>query len=143
MPLMTHPDITFAVSSLSQYVEVLNTTHLTAITQVFHYLLGTKDLKLVLGGTHSKISGYSDAVWASHMHCHSISGFAYYLGIGAVSWSSKKQSIVTLSSTEAEYVALTHASKNILWIHKLLTDISPLFSLKLPTVLYCNNQSMI
>jgi hypothetical protein len=123
---MICPDIVFTVSSLSQYVEALRTTHLTAITQVFHYLLGTKDLKLVLVGTHSKISGYSDADWASHMHCHSISGFAYHLGIGAVSWSSKKQPIVTISSTEEEYVVLTHTSKDILWIHTLLIDISVL-----------------
>jgi hypothetical protein len=55
------------------------------------------------------------------MHRHSISGFAYFIGIGAVSWSSKKQPIITLSSTEAEYVALTHSAKDIIWIHKLLT----------------------
>lgn len=141
--VMTRPDIAFAVSTLSQYLEAPRTTHLAAVTRVFRYLLGTKELKLILGGTHSEVSGYSDADWASHMHRHSISGFAYFLGTGAVNWSSKKQPIVTLSSTEAEYVALTHASKDILWIHKLLTELSFIFPFSVPTVLYCDNQGAI
>jgi len=141
--IMTCPNIGFAVSTLSQYLKSPRTTHLVAITQVFCYLSGTKELKLVLGGTHSEISGYSDADWASHMHRHSIFSFAYFLGIGAVTWSSKKQPIVTLSSTEAEYVALTHASKDILWIHKLLTEFSSIFSFTLPTTLFCDNQGVI
>jgi hypothetical protein len=71
--VMTCPDIAFAVSTLSQYLETPSTSHLVAVTRVFHYLVGTKDLKLILGRTHSEILGYSDADWASHMHRHSIS----------------------------------------------------------------------
>jgi hypothetical protein len=122
--VMTRPDISFAVSTLSQYLDAPRTTHLHAVARVFRYLSGTKELKLILGGSNSDVAGYSDADWGSHMHCHSISGFVYFLGIGAVSWSSKKQPIITLSSTEAEYMALTHSSKDILWIHKLLTELS-------------------
>ena len=87
--------------------------------------------------------GYSDVDWASHTHCHSISGFIYFVGIGAITWSSKKPSIVTLSSTETEYIVLTHASKDILWIHKLLTELSSIFSFTLPTTLFCDNQGAI
>jgi hypothetical protein len=141
--VMTRPDIAFAVSTLSQYLDSPRTTHLIAVTRVFRYLSGTKGLKLVLGGTHSDITGYSDADWASHMHRHSISGFVHFVGVGAVTWSSKKQPIVTLSSTEAEYVALTHASKDILWIHKLLAELSSIFSFSLPTTLFCDNQGAI
>jgi len=72
-----------------------------------------------------------------------MSGFAYFVGLGTVSWSAKKQPIITLSSTEAEYVALTHAAKDILWIHKLLKELSFLHSLSLPTTLYCDNQGAI
>jgi hypothetical protein len=141
--VMTRPDISFAVSTLSQYLENPHTTHLKAVTRVFRYLLGTKHLKLVLGGSHSEISGYSDADWASHVHRHSISGFVYFIGAGIVSWSCKKQPIVTLSSTEAEYVALTHSSKDILWIHKLLSEFSRIFSFQMPTTLLCDNQGAI
>ena len=141
--VMTRPDISFAVSTLSQYLESPHTTHIQAVIRVFRYLSGTKDLKLVLGGLHSNIVGYSDADWASQSHRHSISGYAFFVGTGVISWSSKKQPIVTLSSTEAEYVALTHSSKDIIWIHKLLTEFSSVFSLTKPTTLYCDNQGAI
>jgi hypothetical protein len=141
--IMMRPDIAFAISTLSQYLDTPRTMHLIAVTHVFHYLSGTKGLKLVLGGNNSDITGYSDADWASHMHRHSISGFAYFIGAGVINWSSKKQPIITLSSTEAEYVALTHASNDILWIHKLLTELSSIFSFTLPTTLFCDNQGTI
>jgi hypothetical protein len=141
--VMMHPDIAFAVSTLSQYLDEPHSTHLQAITQIFCYLTGTKDLRLVLGGSHSAIAGYSDVDWASQIHCHSISGFAFFVGIGAVSWSSKKQPIITLSSTEAEYIALNHSSKDIIWIHKLLTEFSSIISFTVPTTLYCDNQGAI
>ena len=106
------------------------------------YLSSTRHLKLVLGG-NSTVAGFSDADWASHLHCHSILGFTYFVGLGAVSWSAKKQPIITLSSTEAEYITLTHTAKDIIWIHKLLKDLSFLHSLSLPTTLYCDNQGAI
>jgi hypothetical protein len=139
---MTRPDIAYAVSMLSQFLESPRTTHLKAVKHIFCYLLGTKHLKLVLGG-NTTVTGFSDADWASHLHRHSISGFAYFVGLGTVSWSAKKQPIITLLSTEAEYVALTHAAKDILWIHKLLKELSFLHNLLLLTVLYCDNQGAI
>ena len=135
--IMTCPDIAFTISTLSQYLDTPRTTHLIAVTRVFRYLSGTKGLKLVLGGNDSDITRYSDA------DCHSISGFAYFIGAGVINWSSKKQPIITLSSTKAKYVALTHASKDILWIHKLLTKLSSIFSFTLPTTLFCDNQGTI
>jgi hypothetical protein len=141
--VMTRPDIAFAVSNLSQYLDAPRTTHIHAVTRVFRYLSGTKELKLVLGGPDTTIVGYSDSDWASQIHCHSISGFAFFIGKGVISWSSKKQPIITLSSTEAEYVALTHASKDIIWIQKLLTDFASIFPYSLPTILNCDNQGAI
>jgi len=113
-----------------------------AIKRVFRYLLGTKTLKLVLGG-NTAVARFSDADWASQHHRHSISGFAYFIGLRTISCSTKKQPIITPSSTEAEYVALTHTTKDILWIHKLLKEFTFLHTLSLPTVLYCNNQGAI
>jgi hypothetical protein len=141
--VMTRPDISFAVSTLSQYLDAPHTTHVQAVIRVFRYLSGTKDYRLVLGGANSSMIGYSDADWASQDHCHSISGFAFFIGDGVVSWSSKKQPIVTLSITEAEYVALTHSSKDIKWIHKLLSEFSTIFPYSHPTTLYCDNQGAI
>jgi len=139
---MTHPDIAFTMSTLSQFLKVPRSTHLKAIKYVFCYLLGTKKLKLILGGNVT-ITRFSDADWASQRHRHSISRFTYFVGLGTILWSAKKQPIITFSSTESEYVTLTHAAKDILWIHKLLKEFTFLHNLSLPTVLYCNNQGTI
>ena len=121
---MTCPDIAFAVSTLSQHLDSPHSTHIQAVTRVFCYLSATKELKLVLGGTQTNITLCSDANWDSQIHCHSISGFTFFVGIGTVSWSSKKQPIITLSSTKAEYVTFTYSSKDIIWFHILLTEFS-------------------
>ena len=144
LSVMTRPDITFAVTTLSQYLESPTTTHIIAVKRVIRYLKGTKHLRLILGGREINLSGYSDADWASHLHRHSISGFAFFLGSGVISWSSKKQPIVTLSSTESEYVALTHSAKDIIWIQKLLFELSPIISVpsNIPS-LFCDNQGAI
>ena len=68
--------------------------------------------------------GYCDADWASQLHCHSISSFVFHYGQGAVFWSSKKQVIIMLSSTEAEYVAKTHASKEGIWLKTFVKEIT-------------------
>ena len=75
------------------------------------------ELELVLGGKPGGgLSVYSDVDFASQEHRHSISGYAVLIDGGAVSWSSKKQSMITLSTTEAKYIAETHASKEISWM---------------------------
>ena len=144
LSVMTHPDITFAVSTLSQYLESPTTIHFIAVKHVIRYLKGTKHLCLTISGYKIDLSGYSNADWASQLHRHSISGFTFFLGSGAISWSSKKQPIVTLSSTESEYVSLTHSAKDIIWIQKLLFEFSPIISIpsNIPS-LFCDNQGAI
>ena len=102
-------------------------------------------MQLKLGGKDPKLHGYSDTDWASQAHRHSISGFAVFQGEGVVSWSSKKQPIITLSSTEAEYVALTHVTKELIWHHKLHSELLPFFNFQPDQLipLYCNNQGAI
>jgi hypothetical protein len=145
LSVMTCPDITYAVSTLSQHLENPSTTHLEFARRVIRYLKGTKDLRLVLGGITPTLCGYSDTDWASTLDHHSISGFTFFLGNRSVSWSSKRQPIVTLSSTESEYVTLTHAAKDVIWIHKLLAEISPVYPEwpSVPSTLFCDNQGAI
>jgi hypothetical protein len=137
----SRPDLAYPVSTLSRFMESPRTTHLVAMRRVFKYLKATRNLRLVLGGDNCDLIGYSDADWASQMDRHSISGYAFYVGNGAVSWSSKKQPIITLSSTESEYVALTHASKELIWLRKLIHElVQPILS---PSPLNCDNQGAI
>jgi len=82
-----------------------------------------------------------DADWASQKHWHSISGYSFHFGQGAITWSSKKQHIVALSSTEAEYIAQMHATKEALWLRSFISEIRG--QLRSPIVVNCNNQGAI
>jgi hypothetical protein len=137
----TRPDIAFAVSTLAQFSQNPGWVHWEAVKKVFRYLLGTKNLVLKYGGAEKGLIGYVDADGASQEHRHAISGYVFLVDGGAVSWSSKKQELVTLSTTEAEYVAATHAAKEGLWLRRLIGEVfEPLTK---PTTLYGDNQSAI
>ncbi|TFY74078.1 hypothetical protein EWM64_g9933 [Hericium alpestre] len=140
--LGTWPDIAYAVTTLSQFMHNPGRTHWEAAKCVIRYLKTTRDEWLTYGeDSEGGIIGYSNADWGSNDHRHSISGFVFLVDGGAVSWSSKKQSVVTLSSTEAEYIAMTHAAKEVLWICAILGEIIGQFDK--PTTLFCDNQSAI
>lgn len=142
---VTRADVAYCISTLSRYLEDPSKTHLAAVQRAIRNLKQTRDKRLILGGKDPQLLAYSDADWASQAHRHSISGFAIFYGQGAVSWSSKKQPIVTLSSTEAEYVALSHIVKDLLWHRKLHSELSPFFNFSTtnPITLFCDNQGAI
>ena len=75
------------------------------------YLKETKNYKLSLGNNHNGLIGYADADWASQDHRHLISAYFFQIDGGNISWSCQKQNIVTLSSTEAEFITLTQVTK--------------------------------
>ena len=107
----TRPDIAFATSTIAQYSENPGWQHWEAVKRIFHYLLGMKKMELTYGGEERGLVGYVDADGASQDHRQAISGYIFMVDRGAISWSSKKQKLVTLSTTEAEYIAATHAAK--------------------------------
>src|SRR4051812_14889340 len=76
--LMTCPDIVFAIGTLSQHLKRPMTTHMEALKHVVHCLKGTKEFKLTLGSTSSEFITFTNSDFASHLHHHSISGFACY-----------------------------------------------------------------
>ncbi|CDO69616.1 hypothetical protein BN946_scf184851.g4 [Trametes cinnabarina] len=140
----TRPDIAFAVTTLSQFMQNPGRTHWEAIKHVIRYLVGTRELWLIYRTSDDGIQGFSDTDWGSSTeHCHSISGYVFTLDGGVISWSSKKQNVVALSSTEAEYIALTHASKEALWLRYLLSDIIHPDISRYPLTLFSDNRSAI
>ena len=121
--MVSRPDAAYTVGVLSQFVQNPTRIHWEAVKRVIVYLGSTKNLWLTFGGVSDRtVVGYCDADWASQPHRHSISGYSFHVGNGAVTWSSKKQQIVALSSTEAEYVSLTHAGKEALWLRTLFRE---------------------
>ena len=137
----TRPDITFAVSTLSQFLDNPGNAHWEAVKRIFRYLSGTRDFELTYGGDRHDLVGYTDADGATQDHRRAISGHVFLIDGGAISWSSRKQELVTLSTAEAEYVAATHAAKEAIWLRRLIHELFP--SLARPTTLYCDNQAAL
>lgn len=135
----TRPDIAAAIGSVSQYMENPGMQHWTAVKRILRYLQGTRDLALWIGG--EKPLGYSDADWAGCLDTRRSTTGALWLIGGAVSWQSKKQATTALSSTEAEYMALTAAAKDGIWLRALLQSLGrPVES---PLVILEDNQGAI
>lgn len=139
--LGTRPDIAYAVQTVSRFSSKPGIDHWEAVKRIFRYLKGTRELWLAYGGDEKDLLGYADADGSMAEDRHAISGYAFILHGGTVSWSAKRQEIVSLSTTESEYVAATHAAKEALWLRSLLCQ---LFSTELePTTLFSDNQSAI
>ncbi len=119
----TRPDISQAVGALSQFVSRPGVQHWRGVQRVFRYLKGTLGHGLLYSG-NGKLVGWSDADWAGERSTRkSTSGFVFTIGGGAVSWSSKRQPVVALSTTEAEYMALCEACKERMWLVQMLSDL--------------------
>src|SRR6266508_4358749 len=122
LALGTRPDIAFAVNKLAQYTSNPKALHWTAVKRIFRYLKYTKHFALTYGGDNdedilnTELNIFCDADWANDTSDRkSISGDVVTMAGGAVSWSSKKQQTVALSTAEAEYVSATHVAKQVLW----------------------------
>jgi hypothetical protein len=139
----TRPDICFAVNTLSQFLVEPRRVHLVAAKHVMRYLEGTIDYDLSYDRDHDfTLSGYTDADWAGSVSDRkSTSGCCFSLGSAMISWQSRKQSSIALSTAEAEYIATCSASCEAIWLRKLLTS---LFDLEMrATLILCDNQSCI
>ena len=136
----TRPDISYAVGQLSQHCNKLTTRHWNSVLQVLRYLSGTREHKLRMGGecednkNHGtqkdygpRLHGFCDADYAGdQVDKRSVTGHIFLLNRGPVSWSSTKQRCVATSTTEAEYIALSEASKHGQWLRTLLKELNRL-----------------
>lgn len=124
LAMATRPDIANTTAKLAQFADYPDTSHWTAAKRVLRYLQGTADHGLVFKRTGLPMVGYSDADWAGCiMDRRSFSGYVFILGAAAISWKSQKQRTVALSSTEAEYVSLSEAAKEALYLRRLLLEL--------------------
>ena len=142
--LGTRPDIAFSVACVSRYASNPTPAHMKAVKRIFSYLHGTLDLRLTFRGDLADLSGYSDSDWGGDPSTfRSTAGFVFNIGSGAISWSSKRQPTVALSTCEAEYRAQTQASKEAIWLRQLLQNLIPLEQTPYATIIYCDNQGAI
>jgi hypothetical protein len=143
--LATWPDLAYAITVLGCHATTPGPDHQHALERIFCYLQATADHQLVLGHSATSVPtllSYADSDWASDMNdCKSMSSYVFTLGGGAISWSSKKQSTIALSSTEAKYITGAHTAKEAIWLRLLLSELGQDSSS--PTVLHIDNQSTI
>ena len=141
----TRPDLAQASGLVNQFCSNPGTEHWIAAKRILRYIKGTIDYGIVFDGCKEddvQLSGYVDADWGSNPNGRkSQSGYLFTLCGGTVSWTSKKQSVVALSSTEAEYVAASLACQEAIWLRALLEDIG--FVQEGPTSIKEDNQGAI
>ena len=146
LAITTRPDISYAVGVLARFNSNPGPIHWTAVKHVFRYLKGTLDLKLSYGPTADKsqdlILTYSDADHGGNCdNGKSTGGYLVKLGTGAVSWSSKLQTMVALSTTEAEYIEAVEAAKEIIWMRQFMGELG--YPPSTSCTLLMDNQSAI
>lgn len=140
----TRPDLCAATGYFSRFQGCFDERHFTHAKHILRYIRGTTDLKLVYTKQTSAptLVGFSDSDWGGDKNDgRSTSGYVFKLFGNTVSWASRKQSTVSLSSTEAEYVALTEAICECKWIRKLLAELN--IDCVGPVVIFEDNQSCI
>lgn len=140
--LGTRPDIAYAVSAISRYSSNPHDLHWQAVVRILRYLRGTIGYELVYSGSLTPLTGYSDSDWGGDNSTRrSTSGFVFNLGSGSITWQSKRQPTVALSTCEAELIGQTVATKEAVWLRNLLKELGQ--EQVNSTVLFGDNQGAI
>ncbi|KAH9715183.1 hypothetical protein KPL71_020951 [Citrus sinensis] len=117
--ICTRPDIAQAVGAVSRYMANPGEKHWIAVKRILRYNRGTSDVALCYGGSEFTVRGYVDSDFAGDLDKRkSTTGYVFTLAGAAVSWVSKLQTVVALSTTEAEYMAATQTCKEAIWIQR-------------------------
>lgn len=141
LSVCTRPDISQAVGALARHMANPTTAHWRAAKGVLRYISGTANYALSFGEKELKLEAYCDADYAGDLDTRrSTTGYVFTLNGGAISWSSRLQPTVAVSTTEAEYMAAAYAIKEALWLRNLLNNLG----MEIQTVnIKADNQSAI
>lgn len=125
LAILRRPDISYSVSFLSQFNNCYYQSHWKCAKRILKYLQGTKDFGLVFKKSDLGLGGFVNADWGSaRIDRKSYTGFVFKLSESAISWESRKQRTVALSSTKAEYMAISEAAKEALYLKNLLCELT-------------------
>jgi hypothetical protein len=141
--ISTRPDVCYTVGCLSQFNTCYTIVHYKYTKRVLRYLKGTCDRSLVFSPKDENIVGFVDADCAGcSMDRRSYSGFIFKLRGGAVSWGSKKQNCIALSSTESEYIAIPEGAKEAIHLKGLLDELMNVNNNN-KVIIHCDNQGAV
>jgi hypothetical protein len=134
----TRPDLAFTMSRLSKFNANPNYDHQDAAKHALRYLRKTTEVGITYGGSNVKVLGYSDSDFgADKDNRKSTAGYIFTVNGGAISWKSKQQGIVALSTMEAEYVGISEAGREAIWIKGLYNDVNQFVKGRMhPPVIY-------
>lgn len=139
----TRPDISFAVNYLSQFNHDHGEEHWKAVKRILRYIQATSDISLKFEKSNQPLIGYVDADWANDVTDRkSYTGYIFTYAGSPIKWSACKQNIVTLSTVEAEYIALSEATREAIFLRKFFLQLDS-HSLFAPTIIHCDNQGAI
>jgi len=146
LAVVTRPDIAYAVFRLGSYMANPSMSHWAAAKRVLRYLSGTRSYGITYHASEvrpgeNQFFGYSDASYANNDDATSISGYVFSMGGGVITWGSRKQTSVSLSSTESEYVALADVAWEVTWLRNLLEGLG--YKQCTPTKLYGDNNGAL
>jgi len=144
--LSTRPDLAFTISTLSKFASAPLPIHLAAAKRVLRYLKATKTLALSFSSElrDAQLVGFSDSDWGGDRDDRkSTAGYVFTIGGTAISWKSKKQPVVALSSTEAEYIGTSEATREAIWLQRLLHELTQSDKPTNPQLLFVDNQGAI
>jgi hypothetical protein len=137
----TRPDLSFAVHHLCRFMHNPESSHYQALLRFLLYLKGTLNHGITLGGVAAPLRGFADADHKRKGDCRSTSGYVFLLNQGPISWRSTTQRHPALSSCESEYVALSLATQESLWLRSLLKELNLLATT--PTTIYGDNKGSL
>ncbi|KAL0269596.1 UNVERIFIED_CONTAM: hypothetical protein PYX00_007274 [Menopon gallinae] len=140
----TRPDIAFAAMTLGRYCNDPGKEHWTLAKRVLRYLKATPELGIKYSRNVKQLEAFTDSDWAGNVDDRrSCSGNVLMLAGGPISWMSKLQSSVSLSTMEAEYVAIREVTKEVVYVSRLINHMLFRHYVKEPISVYCDNQSAI
>lgn len=139
---VSRPDINFAVNLLSRYSENPGKAHWTALKRVLRYLKGTINQRIVYRKSNDPLKGYCDADWAGDVdNRKSTTGYIFIMQNAPISWCTRKQPTVALSTTEAEFMAMVSAIQESIWLKNLEYELFPTSPKEID--IYCDNKGAI
>jgi len=144
---VTKPDISYAVNQLAAYTENPSMQHYAALKQILRYLAHTKTLRITYKVPRDEIQsenifyGFADAAYANQEDFKSTTRYIFIASGGAITWKSKKQTIIALSTMESKYIALSESGKEAVWLWNLFQELG--FTQPSPTIIKGDNYGSV